>query len=555
MYAIVYVFYVEKFCKTKVIILKVLTFMIMTFYDEILDLIFTNKIKTKQELHKTKIKLCKKYNIDIIPADSEILSYISEHSSHTAQTIQLLRKKSMRTISGVSVIAVMTSPDPCPHGRCMPCPGGPESNTPQSYTGHEPAAMRGALNNFDPYLQTKNRLHQLQSIGHLTDKIDFIIMGGTFTSRLFNYQQWFVKGCYDALNTKTSATLEEAKKKNETAPCRCIGLTIETRPDWFYLQHADTALHLGATRVELGIQSIYDDILTKMKRGHTVLDIISSTRIAKESGFKICYHIMPGLPGSDLKADLNCFKTIFKDQRFQPDMIKIYPTLVIKGTQLYDLWKSGEYAPLTTVQASELVAKMKEYVPEWVRIQRIQRDVPAQMIEQGVKKSNLRQYVKNQMNDNLTTCRCIRCREIGHASLQNMVDIKNINLTCNRYTYKASNGTEIFLCLEDKTNDVIIGYLRLRDIIQPHRYELQKQPCMIIRELKILGRELSLGERTQESLQHRGYGKQLIAQAEKICYEEFDKKQLFVLSGVGVKQYYRALGFCDNGQYLCKNLT
>lgn len=529
--------------------------MVMTFYEEILDLIFTNKIKTKQDLHKAKMKLCKKYNIETIPADSEILSYISKHSNHTTQTIQLLRKKPMRTISGVSVIAVMTSPDPCPHGRCIPCPGGPEVNTPQSYTGHEPAAMRGALHNYDPYLQTKNRLHQLQSIGHLTDKIDFIIMGGTFTSRLLEYQQWFVQRCYDALNHCTSKTLEEAKKKNETAPSRCIGLTIETRPDWFYLQHADNALQLGATRVELGIQSIYDDILTTMKRGHTVLDIISATRIAKESGFKVCYHIMPGLPGSDGKTDLQCFKTIFNDQRFQPDMIKIYPTLVIKDTELYKQWTKGQYTPLTTDNASKLVATMKEYVPEWVRIQRIQRDVPAQMIEQGVTKSNLRQLVHNQMNTNSTLCRCIRCREIGHASLQNMVDIKTIKLTNTRYSYNASNGTELFLCLEDKTNDVIIGYLRLRDIVSPHRPELQKQPCMIIRELKILGRELSLGKRTQESLQHRGYGKQLIQQAEKICYEEFDKKHLFVLSGVGVKQYYRTLGFYDDGQYLCKNLS
>jgi elongator complex protein 3 len=527
----------------------------MSFYEEITDLILKNKIQTKEQLHKTKILLCKKYNISRIPADSEILSYISNNSSHTAQTIQLLRKKPMRTISGVSVIAVMTSPDPCPHGRCLPCPGGPDNNTPQSYTGHEPAAMRGAIHNFDPYLQTKNRLHQLQSIGHLTNKIDFIIMGGTFTSRLFNYQQWFVKRCYDALNNTTSKTLEEAKKKNETASSRCIGLTIETRPDWFYLQHADTALNLGATRVELGIQSIYDTILAEMKRGHSVLDIISATRIAKESGFKICYHLMPGLPGSNFNTDLQCFKTIFKDDRFQPDMIKIYPTLVIKGTALYEQWKSGTYTPLTTEQASTLIAKMKEYVPEWVRIQRIQRDVPAQMIEQGVKKSNLRQYVKNQMTNHSTTCRCIRCREIGHAMLHTMLDIKNINLTCSRYMYKASNGTEIFLCLEDKTNDVLIGYLRLRDIISPHRYELQKKPCMMIRELKILGRELSLGERTQESLQHRGYGKQLIYQAEKICQEEFDKKRLFVLSGVGVKQYYRALGFYDDGQYLCKKLT
>ncbi|MFO7678249.1 MAG: tRNA uridine(34) 5-carboxymethylaminomethyl modification radical SAM/GNAT enzyme Elp3 [Thermoplasmatota archaeon] len=527
----------------------------MSFYEEITELILSKKIQTKQELHNKKIVLCKKYNIDAIPADSKILSYISQNMKHTEQTYNLLRKKPMRTISGVSVIAVMTSPNPCPHGRCIPCPGGPDFNTPQSYTGHEPAAMRGSLNGFDPYLQTKNRLHQLRSIGHPTEKIDLIIMGGTFTSRLFEYQQWFVKRCYDALNNKQSTTLHESKQINENAHSRCIGLTIETRPDWFCLHQADTALYLGATRVELGVQSIHDDVLVKMKRGHTVFDIVSATRIAKESGFKVCYHLMPGLPGSDENNDLISFKRVFEDDQFQPDMIKIYPTLVIKGTELYEMWKSGEYMPLTSKKASVLIAKMKECVPEWVRIQRIQRDVPAQMIEEGVKKSNLRQYVQDEMHNNLSSCRCIRCREIGHASLKNMIDLADISVSYTRYDYQASNGTEIFLCLEDKKRDVLIGYLRLRDIVCPHRYELQKQPCMIIRELKILGRELSLGKRTQESLQHRGYGKQLIEHAQKICSEEFDKKRLFVLSGVGVKQYYRLLGFSDNGYFLSKSLS
>ena len=526
----------------------------MSFYEEIIELILSKKIQTKEEIHKAKIKLCKKYHIDIIPPDSEILSHLSADSENFEIACSLLRKKPMRTISGVAVVAVMTSPEECPHGRCIPCPGGPENNTPQSYTGYEPAAMRGAIHNFDPYLQTKSRLEQLEAIGHLTDKVDFIIMGGTFTSRLLEYQQWFVKRCYDALNRGNSQNLEQAKKKNETAQSRCIGLTVETRPDWFSLQHVDNALHLGATRVELGVQSTYDDVLYNMNRGHTVTDTINATRIAKDSGLKICYHIMPGLPGSDEKKDIMSFRTIFEDDRFKPDMIKIYPTLIIKGTKLYDIWKSGEYKPLTTEKASKLIAKMKEYVPEWVRIQRIQRDVPAQMISSGVKKSNLRQYVEKEMIGHGKTCRCIRCREIGHKSLKKKIDFSDMSITCTRHQYTASNGCEIFLSLEDKTRDVLIGYLRLRGIVLPHRYELQKEPCMIIRELKILGRELSLGERTSESLQHRGYGKELIREAERICFEEFDKKRLFVLSGVGVKRYYRVLGFIDDGIYLSKSL-
>ena len=526
----------------------------MSFYQEIIDLIISDKIKTKDELHKTKIKLCKKYHIDAIPPDSEILSHLSADSKNFKFVSSLLRKKPMRTISGVAVVAVMTSPERCPHGRCIPCPGGPENNTPQSYTGYEPAAMRGSLNNFDPYLQAKSRLEQLEAIGHSTDKVDFIIMGGTFTSRLVEYQQWFVKRCYDALNKEVSQDLESAKKKNETASSRCIGLTVETRPDWFCLQHVDNALYLGATRVELGVQSVYDDVLYNMGRGHTVTDTIDATRVAKDSGFKICYHIMPGLPGSDEKKDIKSFRAIFEDDQFKPDMIKIYPTLIIKGTKLYDIWKSGEYESLTTEKASKLIAKMKKYVPEYVRIQRIQRDVPAQMISSGVKKSNLRQYVKNEMQDHGSACRCIRCREIGHISLKKDIDLNDMSIICTRNQYTASNGCEIFLSLEDKNKDVLIGYLRLRDIVLPHRYELQREPCMIIRELKILGRELSIGERTGEALQHRGYGKELVVEAERICFEEFDKERLFVLSGVGVKQYYRTLGFSDDGIYLSKSL-
>ena len=460
----------------------------------------------------------------------------------------------MRTISGVAIVAVMTSPEACPHGKCIPCPGGPENNTPQSYTGYEPAAMRAILNDFDPFLQTKSRLDQLRAIGHSVDKIDLILMGGTFTSRNPDYQQWFVKRCFDALNRGESTTLKTAQKNNETAKSRCIGLTIETRPDWFRLQHADNTLHLGATRVELGIQTVFDDILYGMNRGHTVMDSVYATQIAKDSGFKVCYHVMPGLPGSDEKKDLESFRIIFEDLRFKPDMIKIYPTLTIKGTELYDMWKSGKYTSLTTKKATKLIAQMKEYIPEWVRIQRIQRDVPAQKISSGVTKGNLRQLVEQEMKNHGKACRCIRCREIGHISLKESINLNNEDVVFSLHQYEASNGIEIFISLEDKIQDVIIGYLRLRDITNTHRCELRKKPCMIIRELKVLGRELSIGQKTDKGLQHRGYGKELVGEAERICSEDFDKKKLFVLSGVGVREYYRRLDFSDDGTYLSKCL-
>ncbi len=524
----------------------------MSFHQDIIEQILSKKIQSKDELHKVKVILCKKYKLRTIPRDSEILANLPADQLENGVAHSLLRKKSTRTLSGVAVIAAMTSPATCPHGRCVPCPGGPERNTPQSYTGYEPAAMRACCNNFDPFLQVRSRVEQLHAIGHVTDKVDLIIMGGTFTARIPEYQQWFVKRCYDALNNQRSTSLDHAKKKNEVAASRCIGLTVETRPDWFRLQQVDYALDLGATRVELGVQTIDDEVLYRIKRGHTVSDSIAATHIAKDAGLKVCYHMMPGLPGSSEKKDLDSFHTIFTDERFKPDMIKIYPTLIIKGTPLYDLWKDGAYEPLTTEHASHLIATVKKDVPEWVRIQRIQRDIPAQEICTGIKKSNLRQYVEAEMQKRHTSCRCIRCREIGHVSREKTQNVTDQSLHCVQRRYKASSGDEFFISLEDSTQDVIVGYIRLRDIVHPHRPELQVEPCMIIRELKVLGRETSLGKRTSEAYQHRGFGKKLLSEAERICFEQFGKKRLYVLSGVGVKPYYRKLGFTDDGTYLSK---
>lgn len=528
----------------------------MDFYSEITGLILSKKIQSKEELHKTKIRLCKKYKIDVIPPDSEILAHLPLDFSDEDKefAVSVLRKKSIRTISGVAIVAVMTSPEECPHGLCIPCPGGPSYDTPQSYTGFEPAAMRASLNDFDPFMQTKSRLNQLKAIGHSVDKIDFIIMGGTFSARNPYYQEWFVKRCYDALNDLDSESLEQAKKKNESAQSRCIGLTIETRPDWFRLQHADQSLMLGATRVELGIQTVFDEILNKIERGHTVSDSIYATRIAKDSGLKVCYHMMPGLPGSDEKRDIESFQTIFENPLFKPDMIKIYPTLTIKGTKLYDIWNKGGYEPLNTKKASKLIAQIKSFVPEWIRIQRIQRDVPSNYIDAGVDKSNLRQYIEVEMIKQNLECRCIRCREIGHRSLKEKIEINEDEIGLCANFYEASGGDEVFISLVEENFDALIGYLRLRDINNSHRSELCKNPCMIIRELKVVGRELPIGERENKALQHRGYGRELLEEAERICLEEYDKSNLFVLSGVGVKEYYRNLGFKDYGVYLRKTI-
>ncbi len=530
----------------------------MDFYKEIIDLILSNKIHSKEELHKIKVKLCKKYNLDVIPPDSDILAHLPADFSDEERdmAVSILRKKSMRTISGVAIVAVMTSPEDCPHGRCIPCPGGVIDNTPQSYTGHEPAALRALLNDYDPYLQTKSRLDQLKAIGHSTDKIDFIIMGGTFTARDPYYKEWFIKRCFDGLNEKDANNLTEAKKINEKAKSRCIGLTIETRPDWFRLRHCDMSLSWGVTRIELGVQTIEDDILSKMKRGHTVTDSIIATRIAKDAGLKVTYHIMPNLPGSNYERDITVFRKLFQDNCFKPDGLKIYPTLVTKGTKLYQMLKKGEYNPYPLKDVVKLISEVKKTIPKWVRIQRVQRDIPSNLIVSGVKKSNLRQIIQEKLQDQSSVCRCIRCREVGHIKLKLGLEPKSEDIKLLIVRYPASEGEELFLSYEDIKQDILIAFLRLRyPSEKTYRPEIVEKHGMVVRELHVYGPMIPLNSRIKDGWQHRGYGKQLLRNAERIAKDKYDAKKLVIISGLGAKEYYFKQGYIRDGPYVSKTLV
>ena len=504
--------------------------------EEIARMILSGKITSKEQLNREKVKIAGKYHLNRIPSNTEIMHHIPEERRE--EFYHIIRIKPMRSLSGVAVVAIMTSPYPCPHGKCIYCPGGPEKGTAQSYTGHEPAAMRAEQNDFDPYLQAKNRIEQLEEIGHPTDKIDLIIMGGTFTARPWEYQQYFVKGAFDAMNGAVSESLEEAQLKNESARHRCIGLTVETRPDWFMEEEIKRSLILGATRVELGIQSTFDDVLEFVKRGHTVAESIKSTKLAKDAGLKIVYHMMPGLPGSDEKKDLESFRRIFTDPDFMPDMLKIYPTLVVKGTELYDMWKRGEYEALGTEKAAELIIKVKEMVPPWVRIQRIQRDIPTQYIEAGVKRSDLRGYVQQLMKERGKSCGCIRCREIGHVNS----DMGPEDISLVRREYDASGGREVFLSFEGPDME-LIGYARLRKIPENSWKAETGEYGAIIRELKVFGSQVPIGDEPKGRWQHRGYGRKLVEEAERIAKDEWSEEGILVMSGVGVREYYGKLGY------------
>ncbi|MCX8189660.1 MAG: tRNA uridine(34) 5-carboxymethylaminomethyl modification radical SAM/GNAT enzyme Elp3 [Candidatus Diapherotrites archaeon] len=518
---------------------------------EIIELIEKGSLKSKAQLNKAKIELAKKYCLDRIPTNPTIMRYKSNKSEKIAS---ILTKKPIRSSSGINVIAIMARPHKCP-GNCIYCPSSQIfEETPKSYTGREPATMRALQAKFDPKKQVEDRIKQLVETGHNASKIELIIMGGTFLSTPIEYQKLFVKGAIDGVIGKKSKSLEDAKKMAEKSSRRIIGITFETRPDYCKKVHVNRMLNFGGTRCELGVQIVDDEIYSKIKRGHTVKDVTNATHILKDAGLKVCYHIMPGLPYTTPKIDLYNFKRLFSCEEFMPDNIKLYPCLVIKGTELSKMYAKGEYLPLDTEKATKLIVKMKRYVPYWVRIMRVQRDIPAQIIEAGVKKSNLRQIVQAEMAKKGLYCRCIRCRE---AKLKQLSQGKELSLEATklfRDEYYASNGNEIFLSFEDKKREMLYAYCRLRIPERSYRREIADK-ASIIRELRVLGEPLLLGEKISGEIQHQGLGTKLVMEAERITKEDFERKNIFVISGLGVKEYYRKkFGYKNNGPYLYKRL-
>jgi elongator complex protein 3 len=464
-----------------------------------------------------------------------------------------------RALSGVTIVAVMTKPFSCPHGKCLYCPGGPEFGTPQSYVGNEPALMRGLYTGFDPYEQVRLRLRQYVSMGHRPSKVEIVVMGGTFTALPRDYQLWFITNVFEAVSRfplgkpETLPSLWDAHARNEVAPIRVVGLTLETRPDWARERDADWMLYLGATKVEIGVQSLYDDVLAKINRGHTVKDSIEATRILKDSGFKVVYHIMPGLPGSDIDRDIRMCRELFENPDFRPDMLKIYPTLVIEGTGLYELWKKGLYKPLTDEDAVELIVECYRYIPKWVRVMRIQRDVPAPIIIAGPRKANLREFVEKRALEKGITINEIRFREVGRQEFFRGIKPEKINIT--KEVYEASQGTEVFLAAEDTQNSVLIGLLRLRiPSEKAHRAEIDRGRTAIVRELHVYGTQVPIGEHDDVAWQHRGWGAKLLKTAEEIARYEFSCTKILVLSGIGAREYYRKHGYRKppNSPYMMK---
>ncbi len=447
-------------------------------------------------------------------------------------------KKSTRSISGIVPVAVMLKPYPCSN-KCIYCPS--ESNVPKSYTAKSPVVLRAKRNDWNGRKQVESRLKVLRLLGHETDKVELIVMGGTFSNYPKSYTTKFIKDCLDGLNGCISENLEEAKIRNETARHRCVALCLETRPE-LSREEILYYLTLGCTRVEIGVQTPDDRIYKKIKRGHTVEDVVNSTKLLKDAGFKVGYHMMLGLPGSSPKKDIKIFKTLFSDERFQPDQIKIYPTFVIKGTELEKLYRAGKYEPYSTEQIIEVVSVIKKFIPKYVRIMRIMRDLPANYIVSECVYSHLRDEIKKRK----IKCNCIRCREAGYAMREGKsVDWNSAELI--KTEYKASGGREIFLSYE--SDGTLLGLLRLR--IQEDGFVEELKDSTIVRELHVYGPQAPLNKKG--IIQHRGLGKKLMEEAEQIT-KEVGFEKISVISGVGVREYYRSLGYKLGRYYMSKLL-
>jgi len=458
-----------------------------------------------------------------------------------------LKIRKVRTLSGVAPFAVMMKPYPCP-GQCIYCPL--EKGMPKSYLSDEPAAARAKKLNFDPKKQFMARMDQLKKIGHQPEKLQIIVIGGTFSAYPLAYKKSFLKAIYDTANRKTSKTIEQAQKLNQKAKQRIVGLSIETRPELITDREIKLLRKYGVTKVQIGVQTLDKKILNKIKRGHTINHLVKATQKLGTAGFKINYHIMPNLPGSTPEKDLKTVKDIFADSRFRPDTVKIYPCVVVPGSELYQLWKRGKHQPYDDRALIGLLVRIKEIIPSYCRIDRLIRDIPRQWTAAGTKLTNLRQVVKRKMAEQGKGCQCIRCREVRDQSVLN----KKVRLKVQRY--RASEGKELFLSFEDKKYLYALLRLRLRlpnqvNQVKPLFPALKN--AAIIRELQVFGEQVPISKKVKNASQHQSLGKKLVKKAEKLS-KKAGYNKLAIISGAGVRGYYQKLGYKLINTYMVKSL-
>ncbi len=543
--------------------------------------------KNMADLEKKKRNFCMRekgtpiLNRDLIAVMQEKVR--TEQCSVPTKLEKILQKRSVRTISGVTPIGILTKPYPCP-GKCVYCPT--DVRMPKSYLASQPAAARALRNKFHPFDQVANRITAVQDSGHPVSKLEVIVMGGTWSFLPHRYQMWYVKNIFDAANKKfpisnfqfsnekpslrksskqkTSHSLAQSQKINETAEHRVIGLTLETRPDFITEKELIRMREMGCTRIEIGVQTLDDEVSKLTKRGHTRAHVAKATKLMRDFGFKICYHLMPGLPGSTPAKDLAMMREVFENPDFCPDFVKIYPCQVLDKSELKDWWEKGKFTPLHDKELVKLLLKFKQFVPPWVRIMRLLRDIPVDDILDGARFSNLRQILKSQPKkvEEITgekysadwPCRCIRCREVGFQLSISNFQFSNPKLV--RRDYPAGGGLETFLSFESEDEKVLFALLRLR---KPSGQKFTKfgsvlHNAALIREVHSYGSEVSVGNEAGVG-QHRGLGKKLLQEAERIARDEWGMKKMTIIAGVGTREYYRKFGYVLRATYMVKKLT
>jgi elongator complex protein 3 len=586
---------------------------------EIVLEIVKSKPKNIEDLNKIKRILAKKYKVSSLRHSDIIKEYrslVAEKSIKKDEILEgLLRKRAIRTMSGVAPVAVLTKPWPCP-GKCAYCPH--EKNVPTSYLSNEPAVMRAIRNKYSPFKQVWSRLEALEANGHKPEKIELIVIGGTWSVLPRAYKYWFIKECFRAANVfqlkdsplergartragcvrlgaaKSQLLIEQ--NKNEKAKYKIIGLTLETRPDYIDEKELIEMRELGATRVELGVQAVDDKILEKNKRGHGVAEIAEATALLRAFGFKVTYHLMPGLPGATAKKDLELFKKLFTDSRFQPDQIKFYPTVVTRGSLLYRWWKRGLYKSYSGKVLESLIVECKKAIPPYVRVLRLIRDIPGESIVAGNMITNLRQVMQQKG----VVCGCIRCRECREKT------VSEDKIKLNILKYEAAGGFEYFISADSLDSKTLYGFCRLRlpffchserseesskqevfkSNVRLKSTEFFKSPCTIdpslryrsvqddkkitdknfsflnssalVRELHVYGELVpaspaEAARRRAGVVQHSGLGQRLLKEAEKIS-EENNFKNIAVISGIGARGYYKKFGYKMKSGYLVKKI-
>jgi len=472
-----------------------------------------------------------------MPKNSEIWPHLTD-----PELILAMKTRGVRTESGVAPFAVMMKPFFCP-GECIYCPL--EEGMPKSYLSDEPAAQRAKMLDFDPYRQVEGRIKQMVETGHITDKIDLIVIGGTFGSYPEEYKREFFKSMFDAVNGVVSESLEKAQKFNETAERRVVGISIETRPDWVTEKEVKLWRELGVTKVQLGVQAFDEKILKLIRRGHSLDEVAEATRLCRNAGLKVCYHFMPNLPLSSPEKDIEMAKLMFSDPRFEPDYLKVYPAMTIAGTEMYEMWKRGEYLPYSEEELIKVLKEIKANTPVWCRIDRLIRDISKKWVSAGTARTNLRQVLQESLRNEGKKCKCIRCREVRGGVYNEKVEL----LINERVTL---GGKELFLSYE--SGDKLFAMLRLR---LPNKGEKmlfgELAGAAIVREVHTYGQVEQIDKSDGVKTQHRGLGKRLMAKAEEIARERGYKK-MAVISAVGTREYYRKLGYELKGTYMVRGL-